>query len=162
MSRISGGRMIAALAIGLMLLAAPLRAADPALIVVEKFGQRNSGLVVAHYTAANVERSKRKVGIVVITSPGENAFAFNLAEWQTLIAMCNQGIATQSSGWTEVGSMTETGTTDVSHLTMSSGPGLRFVIASPRDGEVSYVLQKHDLPRLQSALRAVEVYLAAP
>ena len=40
--------------------------------------------------------------------------------------------------------------------------GLRVVIASPRDGEVSYVLQKSDLPRLQSALRAVEVYLAAP
>ena len=162
MSRMSAGRLVAALAVGLMLLAAPLRAAEGGLKVIEKFGGRNSGLAVAHFAAENVERSKNKVGLIIIVSPGENSFAFDLAEWQALIALCNKAIATQSSDWTVIGSMTETGTTDVSHLTMSSGPGLRVVIASPSDGEVSYVLQKNDLPRLQSALRAVEVYLAAP
>lgn len=162
MSRLSGGPIVAALAFVLTLVASPLRAADGQFIVVEKFGEGHSGLIVAHYTASNVERSKSKVGVITIASPGENAFAFNLAEWRQLIALCNKAIASESTGWALVGSMSETGTTDVSHLTLSSGPGLRFVIASPKDGEVSYVLQKNDLSRLKSGLRAVEVYLAAP
>src|SRR3974390_2307233 len=104
MSRMTGGRIMAALAVGLMLLVSPLRAADGKLTVVEKFGERCVGLAVAHFTAANVERSKSRVGLVIIASPDENSFAFDLAEWRTLIALCDKAIATQSNGWTGGGS----------------------------------------------------------
>jgi hypothetical protein len=56
--------------------------------------------------------------------------------------------------------MTETGTSDVSHLTVSAGPGVNFVITSPKDGTVAHVVPMVEFSRFQNALREVHDYLS--
>lgn len=156
-------RLLAAIAalliVSLTLLASPLRAQGK-LEIVEKFTKGNAELSVAHFTDPSVEKSKSKVGLIGIASPSRNSFAFNKGEWTKLIELCQKAIAIKSAGWTQVGSMTETGTEDVSQLTLSAGPGVSFVISSPKAGTVSYIIQKADLPRLQKGLLQVRDYLA--
>jgi hypothetical protein len=83
-----------------------------------------------------------------------------LDEWIKLIDLCNKAIKTQSSAWIVVGSMTETGTEDVSQLTVSAGPSVSLVISSPKIGTVSYTLERSDLPRFQQGLQKVKDYLS--
>ena len=109
-------------------------------------------LTVAHYTVAGAPTAKGKVGLLTIATPDANSFAFNPSEWKSLIALCDRATKMQSGDWTVVGTMTETGTSDVSHLTVSAGPGLNFVITSPKDGTVAHVLQKAEFSRFQKAL----------
>ena len=137
----------------------PLRA-EGKLAIVERFADRNTVLTVAHYTNAGAPTAKGKVGLLTIVTPDANSFAFNLTEWKSLIALCDRATKVQSRDWTVVGTMTETGTSDVSHLTVSSGPGVNFVITSPKDGTVAHVLPKAEFSRFQKALRDVEDYLS--
>ena len=146
--------------VGLALLAPPARAADGKLVVIETFTKGNTELMVAHYTDPNVEPAKSRVGLVGIASPNRNSFAFNHAEWLKLIALCTKAAAVKSATWTQVGTMSETGTTDVSQLTLSAGPGLSFVISSPKEGTVSFIVPKADVPRLQNGMRQIRDYLA--
>ena len=69
--------------------------------------------------------------------------------------------ATAPAAWTEAGSIKDV-SKDVATLTVSSGPGLRFVISSAKGGTVTHILPKTDIARLEKALdqvrrRAVEV-----
>ncbi len=151
---------IAALLIAsLAVMASPVRA-EGKLEIVETLTKGNTRLTVAHYTDPSAAKSKSKVGLIGIASPGSNSFAFNQAEWAQLIELCEKAIRTKSAGWTRVGAMTETETEDVSRLTVSAGPGISFVISSPKAGTVSYIVPEADLPRLRKGLRQVKDYLA--
>jgi D-alanine-D-alanine ligase-like ATP-grasp enzyme len=44
---------------------------------------------------------------------------------------------------------------DTATLTVSSGPGLRFVISSAKGGSVTHILPKADIARLEKALQQV-------
>ncbi len=132
----------------------PLYAAGK-LDIVRKFTKGNTELKVATFTE-NAER----VGLIGIASPARNSFAFKLKEWQMLIGLCTKASKIKSATWTEVGSMSETGTVDVSHLTVSAGPGMNFVITSPKKGTVSYAIQTPDYPVLLAALQKVKAYLS--
>jgi hypothetical protein len=134
--------------------------AEGKLAVVERFADKNTVLAVAHYTVAGAPTTKGKVGLLTIATPDANSFAFNLAEWNSLIALCDRATSLQSADWIVVGTMIETGTSDVSHLTVSSGPGLNFVITSPKGGPVAHVLPKAEFSRFQKALRDVQDYLS--
>ena len=148
------------LACALALLAAPVRAAGGKLVVVETFAAGDAELMVAHYTDPDVEPAKARVGLIAIASPGRNSFAFDHPEWLRLIELCDKAAAVESATWTRVGMMTETGTTDVSQLTISAGPGVSFVISSPQEGTVSFIVAKADLARLRKGMRQVRDYLA--
>jgi hypothetical protein len=160
MPRMLRSAIIAIVMAGLSLVASPLSAAEGKLVTVEKFTKGNAELAVAHFTDPDVERSKSRVGLIGIASPDRNSFAFDPAEWQQLMALCTKAIGTKAAGWTVVGTMTESGTEDVSQLTVSAGPGLSLVIASPKSGTVTYVLDKGELARFQKGLRQVKDYLA--
>ena len=56
--------------------------------------------------------------------------------------------------WTEVGSIKDV-SKDTATLTVSSGPGLRFVISSAKGGSVTHILPKTDIARLEKALQQV-------
>ena len=56
--------------------------------------------------------------------------------------------------------MTETGTSDVSHLTVSAGPGVNFVVTSPKGSTVAHVVPEAEFSRFQKALRDVQNYLS--
>jgi hypothetical protein len=137
----------------------PVRA-EGKLAVVEKFADSNTELMVAHYTDPAAPADKGKVGLLAIATPKRNSFAFNLAEWKSLIALTNRATKIQSATWTVVGTMTETGTSDVSHLTVSAGPAVNFVISSAKGDTVAYVLSEAEFSRFQKALRDVQDYLS--
>ena len=66
----------------------------------------------------------------------------------------------QSESWNIIGSMRERETSDVSILTISSGPGIKIVIDSSRKGPVTYVLSKDDLARFAGTLYRVKEFFS--
>jgi len=58
--------------------------------------------------------------------------------------------------------MTETETSDVSHLVISAGPGIRFALNSQKGASLTYILAKSDIARLQQSLARVHQYLTTP
>lgn len=153
-------RLIAGLMAALMLTASPLPAADRKLVTVETFSNSGAKLLVGHFTLPNVEKSQSKVGLIGIASPNYNSFAFDYEEWLELIELAKKAIDTKSTSWTIIGSMSETGTEDVSELTVSGGPGLNLMITSRKAGTAVYGMDKADLPRFQKGLGEVKEYLA--
>ncbi|MGZ5910084.1 MAG: hypothetical protein ACXWLB_09420 [Reyranella sp.] len=118
------------------------------LDVVVSFTTKTSQLDVATYTDPNQRPSK--VGLLGISQL--NSIAFGAAAWKSLIDLVHKAAgAPASAAWTEVGSLKDA-TKDVSTLTVSSGPGLRFVISSAKGGTVTHILPKTDIARLEKAL----------
>jgi len=146
--------LYAAFVLVVLAFVSPLHAAGK-LDIVRKFTKGNTELKVATFTE-NAER----VGLIGIASPARNSFAFKSKEWGVLIGLCTKASKIKSGTWTEVGSLSETGTTDVSHLTVSAGPGMNFVITSPKKGTVSYALQTQEYPALLAALQKVKAFLS--
>jgi hypothetical protein len=88
-------------------------------------------------------------------------FAFNPGEWERLIILYREAASAQSRDWKIVGSITETGTGDTSHLTVSAGPGVRFVVASLQLGApVAYDLSRSEMSRFEQALYSVRQSLS--
>ena len=86
--------------------------------------------------------------------------AWKLDEWLSMIDLWNKSIVVQSANWKVIGTMTEKETTDVSQLTVSAGPGVSFMITSPKSGTVSYALDRKDAARFDKAILQVRDYLA--
>jgi hypothetical protein len=145
--------------LSLVLATSPLWA-EGKLAVIEKFASANTELMVAHFNDPGAPKGKGRVGLLAIATPSRNAFAFNQPEWDKLIELYNKAAKIDSPAWTVVGTMTETGTSDVSHLTVSAGPGMNFVITSRKDGTVAHTLPRADFSRLQKALREVKDFLS--
>ena len=82
------------------------------------------------------------------------------AELQGFTTVANKAIVVQSANWKVIGTMTEQETTDVSQLTISAGPGVSFMISSPKSGTVSYALDRKDAGRFDKAVLQVRDYLA--
>ena len=62
--------------------------------------------------------------------------------------------------WRTVGSLSEAATSDLSRLTISAGPGIRFIIVSAKEGAVTYSLSRADVARFQRALVRVRDFLS--
>jgi hypothetical protein len=133
--------------------------AGPALAgsldVVATFTAKSSQLDVATYTDPNQRPSK--VGLLGISN--SNSIAFGADNWKSLIDLVHKAAGTNSAAWTDVGSMKDV-SKDVSTLTVSSGPGLRFVISSAKGGTVTHILPKADIARLEKALLQVSESLS--
>jgi hypothetical protein len=146
----------------LALLVSPLLAKGK-LDIIAKFQQSSLELAVATYTDADA--TPGKVGLVGLTAGQvKNSFAFDGPQWASLIDLIAKAAKAQSTGntWAVIGELTESETTDVSHLVISAGPGIRFALNSPKGASLTYMLPKSDIPRLQQALGRVRQYLAAP
>jgi hypothetical protein len=153
------------LVVGLVLLTSPLLAAGK-LDFVAKFKQGSLELNVATYTERNSTTGKLdKVGLLALAAGTlRNSFASDGPQWPQLIALVAKAAKAQSAGnkWTVVGAISETGTSDVSHLVVSAGPGIRFALNSPKGASLPYELPKSDIGRLQQAMAQVRQFLAAP
>jgi hypothetical protein len=144
-------------AVSLGLLVSPLLAKGT-LDIVAKFEQANLELDVATFVEA-----EGKAGLLGLRAGTErNSFAFGPAEWAKLTALVAKAARAQSTAgnWTVVGTMTETETSDISHLVVSAGPGIRFALSSPKKASLTYVLATGDIPRLQQGLARVKEFLA--
>jgi len=120
-------------------------AAAGSLDVVASFTAGPSQLDVATFTDPNQKPSK--VGLLGISH--SNSIAFGAADWKSLVDLVHK-----AATWTEAGSLKDV-SKDVSTLTVSSGPGLRFVISSAKGGTVTHILPKADIGRLEKALSQV-------
>ena len=142
------GALVAA-NLGASLIARPALAGS--LDVVASFTAKVSQLDVATYTDPNQQSST--VGLLNISH--SNAIALGAAQWKSLIELVHKAAAASApAAWTEVGSMKDV-SKDTATLTVSSGPGLRFVISSARGGSVTHILPKADIARLEKALQQV-------
>jgi hypothetical protein len=141
--------LLVALGVAASLIAWPALAGS--LDVIASFTNKPSQLDVATYTDPNQKPST--VGLLGISH--SNSIAFGAADWKALIDLVRKAAAeAPSTAWTVVGSLKDAAK-DVSTLTISSGPGLRFVISSAKGGTVTHILPKADIPRLEKALLQV-------
>jgi hypothetical protein len=142
------GRLVA-LGIAASLIGGPASAGS--LDVVASFTAKTSQLDVATYTDPNQKPST--VGLLGISH--SNSIAFNADQWKSLVDLVHKAAAaTAPAAWTEAGSIKDV-SRDVATLTVSSGPGLRFVISSAKGGTVTHILPKADIARLEKALAQV-------
>jgi hypothetical protein len=127
------------------------------LELVAKF--RNVGIELDVVTVDASEPSGR-VALLGIATPLRSSFSFKREEWLLLIDLWSKTVKVQSDSWKIIGSMKETETSDPSLLTISAGPGIKFVINSPRKGSVTYVLSKDDLARFAGTLYRVKEFFS--
>jgi hypothetical protein len=140
---------IVALGIAASLIGWP--AAAGSLNVVASFTAKTSQLDVATFADPNQKPST--VGVLSISH--SNTIALGAADWKSLIDLVHKAAAaTAPAAWTEAGSIKDV-SRDVATLTVSSGPGLRFVISSAKGGTVTHILPKSDIARLEKALAQV-------
>ena len=88
------------------------------LDIVAKFRNAELELDLVTVFDSEVDASKSKVALLGIATPVRSSFSFRRAEWLSLIELWTAEKA-QSDSWKVVGSMTETETSDVSHLTIT-------------------------------------------
>jgi hypothetical protein len=135
--------------LAISLIAGPASAGS--LDVVASFTAKVSQLDVATFTDPNQKPST--VGLLGISK--SNSIAFGADQWKSLIDLVRKAAAAPApAAWTEAGSMKDV-SRDTATLTVSSGPGLRFVISSAKGGSVSHILPKADIARLEKALQQV-------
>jgi hypothetical protein len=151
--------LIMVLTVSFSVLTAPLQARVQ-LDIVAKF--RNAGMELDVVTVVDweVEAAKSKVALLGIATPSRSSFSFRGEDWLLLIDLWSKAVKAQSDSWKIIGSMKETETSDASLLTISAGPGIKFVIDSPRKGLVTYVLSKDDLARFAGALYRVKEFFS--
>jgi hypothetical protein len=129
--------------------------------IVAKFQVGGLQLDVATFADPDSAAPDNKVGLIgIANSTLRNSISFHRNEWVSLIEIWARAVAVQSEIWTVVDSMTEAGTGDDSRLTVSAGPGVRFVIASAKEGAVSYNLSRADAVRFERALNRVRDLLS--
>jgi hypothetical protein len=134
--------------LAISLIAGPASAGS--LDVVASFTAKVSQLDVATFTDPN---QKSTVGLLSISH--SNAIALGADRWKSLVELVHKAAAaTAPAAWTEVGSIKDV-SKDVATLTVSSGPGLRFVISSAKGGTLTHILPKADIARLEKALQQV-------
>jgi hypothetical protein len=142
--RLSSWLTIVAASLGILV--SPLLAKGT-LDIVTKFEQANLELDLATFS-----EPEGKAGLLGLKAGSERvSYAFNSAEWAKLTNLVAKAARAQSTGsnWTIIGAMTETGTSDISHLVVSAGPGIRFALGSPKKASLTYVLATSDIPRFQ-------------
>ena len=130
------------------------------LDIVAKFRNADLELDVVTIVDSEVEASKSKVALLGIATPLRSSFSFRLVEWLLLIDLWSKAVKAQSDSWRVIGSMTETETSDVSHLTISAGPGVKFVISSSQKGIVTFILSKDDVGGFEKALYQVKEFFS--
>ena len=143
----------AALPLGLAASSVLGPASAGSLNVIASFTAKTSRLDVATFADPNQKPST--VGLLSISQ--SNAVALGAADWKSLIDLVHKAAtapAPASAAWTEAGSIKDV-SKDVATLTVSSGPGLRFVISSAKGGSVTHILPKSDIARLEKALAEV-------
>ncbi len=161
-------------ALGLGLLAGPVlaqtasapsapAAAQGKLDTIGAFANGDTEVDVATYTAPNDQGVEERVGLLgVRVGTARNSAAFSPKEWRALLDLWVRAKAVRSRRWIPVGDFTETGTSDVSHLAIGAGPGVRFTVESPAKAALTVDLKRQDMPAFAAALARVKAYLGTP
>ena len=148
------------IAVALVLPDLPVQA-EVKLDVVAKFENANLGLDVVTYINPDITASSGRIALLGFRSTSaRTAFVFGLNEWVSLFDLWTTAVKAQSDSWKVIGSLTEMGTADVSLLTVSAGPGVRFAVTSVKGVSITYVLANADIARFKKALFQVRDFLS--
>jgi len=151
---------VMAMSVALVLLDLPVQA-EGQFDIVAKFEDAKVGLDVITYTNPDVTASASRVALLGFRSRSvRTSFVFSLNEWRSLFDLWTTAVKAQSDSWKVVGSLTEMGTTDVSVLTMSGGPGVKLAVTSLKKVSITYVLANADMARFEKALFRVKEFLS--
>jgi hypothetical protein len=152
--------LVMAMSVALVLLDFPVRA-EGQLDIVAKFEDANLGLDVVTYTSPDATRSASRVALLGFRSTSvRTSFVLSLNELVSLLDLWRTALNARSDSWKVVGSLTEVGTTDVSVLTVSAGPGVKFAVTSLKGVSITYVLANADVARFEKALFRVKDFLS--
>jgi hypothetical protein len=155
-------RLAAAIVVGVMLCAGPALA-DGKLNVVGKFANADTELYVATYVEVNGKGVEERVALLgIINGQRRNSITFSPNELPALLRLWRKASDVRSNQWQYVGDFLETGTSDVSHLKVSAGPGVRFIIESPALGAFTSDLQRANMAAFAAALENARVFIGAP
>jgi hypothetical protein len=149
--------VIMVLTVSLPGLTSPMQAGVQ-LDIVAKFRNVGVELDIVIVVDSEVEASKSKVALLGIATPLRSSFSFRREEWLLLIELWSKAVKSQSDSWKTIGSMIETETSHASVLTISAGPGIKFVINAPGKGLFTYVLSKDELARFAGTLYRVKEF----
>ena len=109
------------------------------------------------------DEGKRVALFGIINGSTRNSFTANLKELPAIFELWKKTLAARSPTWKSVGSLSETDTSDRSRLTLSAGPGVRFVIDSPQGQTETFTMENGDTARFEEALgKAKEALENAP
>jgi len=132
---------------------------DGKLDVVGKFENGSRELVVATYTTND---GQERVGLLAWRAgPNRNSFALRLDEWDPIFKLWQKAARAQGSAWKTIGTISETGTSDISRIDMRGGPGVELAIASPKGASIAYLLPAADFARFEQAMRDMKTALEA-
>jgi hypothetical protein len=138
--------------------AAPAKA-EGALTSVAHFFNGQSKLDLDVY----VEDGKR-VGLVSVVQSGDDkwlslAYDSDAADQVTnLWTQARAGLG--GSGWREVGSYSEVGTKDVTHMMLSTGPTVRVILSSAEKGGRTFDVAPGDTAEMDRDLQRMRTFLA--
>jgi hypothetical protein len=131
--------------------------ADGKLNVFGKFESDGRELVVATYAT---EDGKERVGLIAWASGKDrNSFALRLDEWGAIFDLWKKAAGAPAPQWQAVGTISETGTTDVSRIAMKRGPGVELAVGSPKGPAIAYVLPAAEFARFEQAMRDMKADL---
>jgi len=90
-----------------------------------------------------------------------NAFAFRLDEWDKVVGLWKQAVRAQGGAWKLVGTVRESGTTDVSVLSVKAGAGIELAVTSPQGPTIAYVPTPADFAGFEKAMEDAKAYVKA-
>lgn len=149
---------LAALAVAFLPSAA---AAEGQLRCDDKFVSAAGEMDLCTFTNPRADGTEIRILLLGIDSNRRRiSITFDKTQTADFVRLWRQARDKQSGSWQRVGDYNETGTDDNSHLILSAGPGVRFVIESPKLGANTLDLSPAELARFTSALERAVSYVA--
>ncbi len=146
---------VCALAAGLLIMASPALAQGK-LDLVGKYTSGDQEIDVA--TIA--DQGKRTVRLDVVKGESRTSIVLNPDQLGALLDLWDKAGGAQSDTWMEVGAIDGTaGPKGPTHLTLSAGKGVRFVLQSPPAAAVTFDLDPDDTSRFDLSLHEAQTFL---
>jgi hypothetical protein len=123
---------------------------------VESIGRFDGAQGQLVLSVASAPLTSEPFGVVQITAHGAiAALVLEPREWDEFVAITSKAEGAQSPNWRVIGEIHDTGPGEITHLTVSAGPGMRFVANSPHGPNISYDLSRADIPRFSGTIGSV-------
>jgi hypothetical protein len=139
------------LAVALVLAASAPVFAKEGLEVLRTFENGDQKIQVATFT-----QGSETVGLLGIRAGNRVSFSSRRGMWRDILALLEQAARVQDTRWRFVGALTETDTTNPSHLVVYGGPALQIILMDPSVGARAFTFKEGDRAALAEALRLAE------
>lgn len=143
-----------AIAVAVCELVTPRARNDGETVIVARFETVGAELEIAKHRVPLIGES---TGVLrVFNGDRLNAVVLMADEWPALVKLVSSARMSPDSKWRVVGDLSDASPGHPTTLTLSVNDGLRFELASPGAAPVTYVVEAADVPRLRTALAAVD------